>query len=123
MICLDTNYLILGLIKGSDESHALIEWHHQGEALVAPMPAWYEFLCGPVNPAQVSTIRAFLVEIIPFGETQSEKAAELFTLTGRNRRLKIDGMIAATAICANAALATNNRDDFKPFVKHGLKLI
>ena len=37
--------------------------------------------------------------------------------------MKIDGMIAATAVCANAALATNNKSDFKPFVKHGLKLM
>lgn len=122
MICLDTNYLILGLIQDSKESHELVEWHRQGETLMTPMPAWYEFLCGPVNAVQVETIRAFLVDIIPFEETQAVKAAQLFDLTGRNRRLRVDGMIAATAICAEAALATNNKRDFEPFTKHGLVL-
>ena len=123
MICLDTNYLILGLIQGSEESLELIEWYRQGEVLVTSMPTWYEFLCGPVDDVQIETIRAFLAEIIPFGEIQTVKAAELFLLTGRKRRLKIDGMIAATAVSANAALATNNKSDFNPFVKHGLTLI
>lgn len=123
MICLDSNYLILGLIHGSEESLELIEWYRQGERLVTPMPAWYEFLCGPVNDIQIETIRAFLAEIIPFGEIQAVKAAELFVLTRRKRRLKIDGMIAATAVCANAALATSNKSDFELFVKHGLKLV
>ena len=123
MICLDTNYLIRGLIQDSEESLELIQWHRQGEVLVTPMPVWYEFLCGPVDAVQIEAIRAFLAEIIPFGEIQTVAAAELFTLTGRNRRLKIDGMIAATAIRANAALATDNKKDFKPFTKHGLTLI
>jgi len=122
MICLDTNYLILGLIEGSEESLELIEWHRRGEVLVTPMPAWYEFLCGPVDEPQVGAMRAFLTEIVPFGEVQALKSAELFTLAGRKRRLKVDAMIAATAVCAGAALATNNASDFKPFVEHGLQL-
>jgi predicted nucleic acid-binding protein len=35
----------------------------------------------------------------------------------------VDAMIAATAIVAKAPLATSNRDDFKPFLAHGLELI
>jgi hypothetical protein len=49
MICLDTNYLILGLVPGSRESKDLIAWALAGETLIAPMPAWYEFICGPVT--------------------------------------------------------------------------
>lgn len=66
MICLDTNYLILGLVKDSLESERIVGWATAGEALVAPMPVWYEFLCGPVSEAQVAVMRAFLAEIIPF---------------------------------------------------------
>lgn len=49
MICLDTNYLILGLIPGSAESMALVSWAQRGERLVTPAVAWYEFLCGPAT--------------------------------------------------------------------------
>jgi len=34
-----------------------------------------------------------------------------------------NAMIAGTAIAAGARLATNNRDDFEPFITHGLKLV
>jgi predicted nucleic acid-binding protein len=37
--------------------------------------------------------------------------------------MRIDAMIAATAIVAGAELATNNRADFNAFVPHGLKLV
>jgi predicted nucleic acid-binding protein len=115
MICLDTNYLILGLTRDSRESKALVRWYQSGEALVVPMAAWYEFLCGPVKPAQIAAIRGFLTEIISFSETQAQIAAEIFEATGRKRSLKIDAMIAATAIAAGATLATNNQKDFKVF--------
>ena len=123
MICLDTNYLILGIVPGSQESRELIRWYQAGEVLMAPMPAWYEFLCGPVTPAQVSSIRAFLQDIIPFDETQANEAARLFNEAGRKRSLRVDAMIAAAAMVAGARLATNNRKDFKIFEPHGLKLV
>ena len=123
MICLDTNYLILGLQKDSSESRQLVRWYQAGEVLVTPMAAWYEFLCGPVTEPQVATMRAFLAEVIPFGEQQATKAAELFAATGRKRSLKIDIMIAATAMLANAPLATKNKADFRALKKHGLALI
>ena len=66
MICLDTNYLILGLVKDSHESEQIIDWYRAGEALVVPMPVWYEFLCGPIRQVQVEAIRCFLSEIIAF---------------------------------------------------------
>ena len=123
MICLDTNYLILGLVPSSRERHDLIHWYQAGEPLITPMPAWYEFLCGPVTPQQVAAIRAFLHQIVPFDEPQSNAAASLFNATGRKRVLRVDAMIAATAVVAKAALATNNGGDFRAFVPHGLKLV
>ena len=123
MICLDTNYLILGLVPGSQERESLIQWFQSGEWLITPMPAWYEFLSGPVTPVQVTTIRAFLQEVVPFDEAQASAAANLFNTSGRKRALSVDAMIAATAIVSGAALATNNQDDFKSFVPHGLRLV
>lgn len=55
VICLDTNYLILGLVAGSREGRELSEWIASGERLVTPTLAWCEFLCGPVTAAQIVT--------------------------------------------------------------------
>ena len=123
MICLDTNYLILGLVPGSQEGKDLVRWHQSGEVLITPMPAWYEFLCGPVTTAQISAMRTFVHDIVPFDEVHATTAAGLFNATGRKRGLRIDAMIAATAMVAGAALATNNRSDFNAFVPHGLGLV
>ncbi len=123
MICLDTNYLIRGLIDGSEESAALRSWAAAGETLVTPMVAWYEFLCGPVTANQRDTVRTFLESVLPFDEEHAAIAAELYNAAGRRRSLRVDAMIAAAAISANATLATNNRDDFEVFVDSGLKLL
>jgi predicted nucleic acid-binding protein len=86
-------------------------------------PAWYEFLCGPITAAQINTMQAFLEgDIIPFAADQAQVAARLFNAAERPRRLRVDAMIAATAISRQAALATLNTADFKPFTSHGLVL-
>lgn len=123
MICLDTNYLILGLAAGTSEAKELSAWYQEGEQLMTPMPAWFEFICGPVTDEQVATARAFLADIVPFGEREAIEAARLFNATERNRKYSVDAMIAATAIVAKARLATNNHSDFLPFVPHGLTLL
>ena len=123
MICLDTNYLILGLVVDSKESRELTAWVQAGETLITPMFAWYEFLCGPVTAPQVATIRAFVQHVVPFDEPQAVTAARLFNAINRTRRLRVDAMIAGTAVAAGATLATNNREDFKAFVPHGLRVV
>ncbi len=122
MICLDTNYLIRCLEAGSEEAERITAWYRHGERLLAPVTAWYEFLCGPVTAEQEEIVRAFLVEVIPFAEEQAREAAHLFNATGRKRHLRVDAMIAATSIVAGAPLATGNREDFQLFLAHGLKL-
>ena len=81
MICLDTNFLILGLVSRSAESAELIQWAQAGESMVTSTTSWYEFLCGPVTPEQIQTMRSFLQEILPFDEPQAAAAA----LLGRRR--------------------------------------
>jgi len=122
VICLDTNYLIRCLEPGSEEAERITAWYGRGERLFVPMPAWYEFLCAPVTPEQAEIMRAFLTEVIPFAELQAREAARLFNAIGRKRSLRVDAMIAATAIVAGARLATGNRNDFAPFLAHGLEL-
>lgn len=58
-----------------------------------------------------------------FDQIQAIEAARLFNAVGRARRYKFDSMIAATAILAEAELATVNPVDFEPFVVHGLGLV
>ncbi len=123
MICLDTNYLIRCLEPGSEEAECIMAWYGRGERLVAPMPAWYEFLCGPVTLEQEEIMRAFLAEVIPFAEAQAREASRLFNAVGRKRGLRVDAMIAATALVAGARLATGNQHDFTPFLAHGLELV
>jgi predicted nucleic acid-binding protein len=86
------------------------------------MPAWYEFLSGPVTGPQVDAMRAFLDQIIPFDQPQALEAAHLFNAAGRKRSLRVDATIPATALVAGAHLATNNRADFDAFMPHGLRL-
>lgn len=123
MICLDTNYLILGLVDGSRESRELRAWIADGERLMVPTLVWFEFLCGPVTAAQIQTMRAFVHELVPFDDAHAIKAADLFNAAARKRSTRVDAMIAATAIVADAPLATNNRSDFLPFEDGGLRLV
>jgi predicted nucleic acid-binding protein len=122
MICLDTNYLIRCLEPGSEESSKMEAWYRLGEPMVAPMLVWFEFICGPVTLEQEETARAFLADLLPFTEAEAREAARLFNAVGRRRSLRVDAMIAATALTAGASLATNNREDFAPFVPYGLEL-
>jgi predicted nucleic acid-binding protein len=122
MICLDTNYLILALVPGSQEAQRIVEWCARGESLYVPAVVWYEFICGPVTGAQAATIRALLQEIVPFDEAQAQEAARLFNACGRKRHLHVDAMIAAAATARHASLATGNADDFRAFVGAGLVL-
>ena len=122
MICLDTNYLILGLAKGSPEANELIAWSQAGEPLITPMLAWFEFRCGPVTNAQMATMRAFVRDIVLLDERQAIEAARLFNAVGRRRALRVDALIASTAMVTGARLATNNRDHFSAFVPFGLEL-
>jgi len=122
MICLDTNYLIRGVTAGTVEATELVAWIGAGEILITPMPAWFEFICGPVTAEQQETMRAFLTTIVPFGEAEAMEAARLFNAIDRKRSLRVDSMIAGTASAAKARLATLNRADFEPFVPHGIQL-
>jgi predicted nucleic acid-binding protein len=123
VICLDTNYLILGLVAGSPEEHQLRDWLAEGTRLITPTVVWFEFLCGPVSTPQIEVMRACLHAIIPLSEAHAQLTAELFNATGRGRSTRVDAMIAASAILADAPLATQNIADFEDFQAAGLAFV
>ena len=123
MIHLDTNYLIGLLVKGSAQALEVGDWLAAGESLAASAIAWTEFLNGPVAAPQMDQVMAVLQSrIVSFGPAEATLASELFNKTGRRRGSRFDCLIAATAIVAQAEVATANQSDFGVFVPHGLKL-
>jgi predicted nucleic acid-binding protein len=123
VIHLDTNFLIGLLDKGSSQSREVDGWLAAGELIATSAIAWTEFLNGPVTPVEVSRTKAVLQSrIVPFGQQEAVRAADLFNKTGRRRGSRFECLIAATAMLAQAEVATMNQSDFKVFVQFGLKL-
>ena len=123
MIHLDTNYLIGLAVRGSVPAQKVDDWLAAGEPLAASALAWTEFLNGPVSAAEIALVESVIAErIMAFEKPAAILAATLFNQTGRRRGSRFDCLIAATAILADAEMATENQADFKAFVPHGLRL-
>ncbi len=123
MICLDTNYLIRALISGTPDAGNLERWIEAGEAIILPSVAWYEFLCGSTDEEEKLALSLLTGGLRAFDDREARISARNFRSIKTPRHLRVDAMIAGTAIAAGAKLATNNRDDFEPFVADGLELI
>lgn len=124
MIHLDSNFLI-ALADAADPHRAAAMRLMQSapDAAVSSL-AWWEFVCGPVSEEGTLLVQRLLPGgIVPFAEVHGTMAARLFNAAGRARRFKFDSLIAATAILANAELATVNPADFQIFVPQGLRLL
>ena len=123
MILLDTNYLIRVLVPDSVEAERVTDWYQAHEDLCTSSVAWYEFLCGPVDDEGILIVQSLLQgRVLPFTADQAAESARLHNATGRKRGLRVDAMIAAAAIIANAELATGNVVDFSNFKPFGLRL-
>jgi predicted nucleic acid-binding protein len=124
MIHLDTNLLIAASGPESPLKERMRAWMRDGEKLSASSIAWAEFLQGPVTFEQIDIcINVVEGRVLAFGKVDAQKAAELFNQSGRRRSSRFDCFIAASAICAGASLATENRRDFLPYVAAGLRLL
>ncbi len=124
MILLDTNYLIRALVEGTHEAGQVSSWLEIGEEMCTSSIVWYEFLSGPVDADGIDLMRTIVSDrVLPFVSDTATEAARLFNACGRNRRLRVDAMIAASATIAGARLATGNREDFAAFVSQGLTMV
>jgi predicted nucleic acid-binding protein len=122
VIHLDTSFLVPALAAGSAHDRRLRGWLAAGEPLGMSAIAWAEFLCGPVDGADVDLVGRIVPERVPFGQGEAALAARLFNESGRRRGSLADCMIAASAIRAGASLATENPKDFRRFAGAGLSL-
>jgi predicted nucleic acid-binding protein len=108
---------------------AVKSWLMDGHQVATSAVAWSEFLTGRKKRRSVDD--AMRCEniinggIVEFCESEAEIAADLFNHVGRPRaiRMRLDCLIAASAIVADAELATFNLDDFKRFVPFGLRIV
>lgn len=119
---LDTSFLIHALVPGTPEDRRLRQWIGQGTTVAMSSVAWAEFLCGPVSDQDRQRAGAVIGTPLPLVGADAARAAGLFSAGGRRRGTLPDCLIAATAVAANATLATSNPDDFQRFTSRGLKL-
>ncbi len=123
MIHLDTNFLIGVVNRHLPVERALAGWMRQGETFAVSSIVWAEFLNGPVSIQYIQQMNVLIGgRVVPFGKAEAELAARLFNQGGRRRTSQPDCFIAATAICARAALATQNQKHFALFVSAGLRM-
>jgi predicted nucleic acid-binding protein len=122
-IHLDTSFLIRALVRGSVEDRLLRRWLGERRHLAMSAIAWTEFLCGPLEAEDVDLAAQVVGTVVAYGSSEGTVAAELFNAAGRRRGSLIDCMVAASALCHDAALATSNPADFRRFADDGLRVL
>jgi len=123
MIHVDTNFLIASVDPSHKHSNLWRPLIASGDTIGTSAVAWTEFRSYSISYDQLRALdRLILGGILPFERAQADLAGELFQKTNSRRKNRLDSMIAATAILAEAALATVNQADFKSFLPFGLKL-
>ncbi len=123
LIHLDTSFLISALVPGTREDLRLRRWIQQGTVVSISSVAWAELLCGPVSEEDQQRVRKVIGIPLPLVDAEAVQAAELFNTGGRRRGTLPDCLIAATALKAEATLATGNPGDFRRFKHVGLEVI
>ena len=119
---LDASFLIQALVPFSVEALALRTWLRQGRAIAMSAVSWGEFLCGPLADEERALALRIVLRHIPVGTAEANEAVRLFHATGRKRGSYQDCLVAATALGAEAELATANQDVFAPFEAYGVML-
>ena len=123
MFVLDTSILVDGLTGRGATAARLRRTIADGERLIVPTLALYEWLRGPRRIEELAAQEALFPRqaAIPFGAEEAATATELHRQVRRPRGRETDLAIAACALTHDAALWTLNRADFEEI--DGLRLL
>lgn len=94
-----------------------------GEELSMSAICRAEFCCGTVEESTLDVAVRLVGEPVPFLARYARTAAALFNQCARRRGSLVDCMIAATAVEADATIATCNAADFSRFEPAGLSVL
>jgi predicted nucleic acid-binding protein len=131
LIHLDNDYLAK-LPEVGGEYRDVQKWILNQHPIATSAIAWNEFLRGATNSGRSKAEKAAVKDllsagIVPFDEESADMAAYLFNQiqrpTGSQIKLRMDCLIAASAIASKAILATRNVSHFRLFVPYQLELI
>jgi predicted nucleic acid-binding protein len=122
MILIDTNFLVAGLVPQSPEDLWMRKWLTGSETVALSVIVWAEFLCGPVSAKHSHLASVLFPQPEALLPEDAVVASQLFNGTGRRRGSLADCLIAATCLRLNAAIATNNLNDFRPMEAMGLRI-
>ena len=111
---LDTDFLVRALSNSGPERERLFQLASSSQVIEMSAIAWYEFCRGPRTPEQLAVARGFLAVdgVIPFSESISAAAGEVFRQLGSPRRRAADIAIGVTAALRDAELLSCNERDF-----------
>ncbi|MBZ5618725.1 MAG: type II toxin-antitoxin system VapC family toxin [Acidobacteriia bacterium] len=115
MIILDTSVLIDALTGLKRSGPAIRGALAEGERILLPALALYEWLRGPRLSQELAAQEALFpaMSAIPFGPEEAIASADLYRAVGRPRSREVDLGIAACAIVRDAPLWTLNHADFR----------
>lgn len=81
-------------------------WLQEGETLCTSAGCWYELACGPVSAEALSVVEGlFRGGVLPLGRVEALEGARLWNTAGRARALRVDALIAGTALTVDATVA------------------
>jgi len=114
LIFLDTSALVDALSGPRRSAPALRAAIEDGERVLVPALALYEWLRGPRLPEELAAQEALFPKAgaIPFGPEEAVESARLYRALPRPRGREIDLAIAACALLWDAELWTLNARDF-----------
>jgi predicted nucleic acid-binding protein len=114
-IHLDTSVLVDAMCGPRRSLPQLVQITDRGNRTHLSSIVLYEWLRGPRTKAEIVVQEEFFPrsELLSFGATEAERAAEIYSRVKRPRSREFDIAIAACAIVHDAALWTLNPDDFR----------